>query len=377
MELRNKEIQSDNRNLTLVLIPVVAIVAKIIQIYILPDKYFFDAWRMLGMMYGGENTMAAWGGYQQTVDFYLSIDWFHLETLTNWSVFLGIIMNPVMMVIVSFTKRMTLRESIYILMATGIMNIYVFTIGKEMIQLGFFVFIFIAIKLPIKSSILKVILCAAIYFWESSFYRGYYIIMAAMTVVVYVIFKWLQKRVHIRRIHVTIAVIMCFAAVFLMFYVCKYIRPDDFDLAINVRDDSANAGAASAILNPIPVNGNYAIFMLTYILAAIRMMIPVELLLKSPIYAPFVVYQIFILFYFIKGLIKIKQLDDSMLTALCCFVAYLFGSFIFEPDFGSWVRHEAATFPILQMIALEIEQRTNKSGTIGNRRIKEVVIYEN
>ena len=40
------------------------------------------------------------------------------------------------------------------------------------------------------------------------------------------------------------------------------------------------------------------------------------------------------------------------MVALSCFIAYFLGSVVFEPDFGSWTRHEATTFPILQMMAL-------------------------
>ena len=37
--------------------------------------------------------------------------------------------------------------------------------------------------------------------------------------------------------------------------------------------------------------------------------------------------------------------------ALTCFSTYLFGSFMFEPDFGSWVRHESAAFTIFHLLA--------------------------
>ena len=141
--------------------------------------------------------------------------------------------------------------------------------------------------------------------------------------------------------------------------------------AINVRDLSANEGANTVILNPIVVNSNYAIFMFDYVIAAFRMMFPVELLIKSPVYAPFVVYQLFILYYYIGTLKKIKNLNNNMIIVLSCFTAYLLGSFIFEPDFGSWVRHEAATFPILQMMAFKNEEFEKKE-----EKVKRVMIYE-
>lgn len=93
--------------------------------------------------------------------------------------------------------------------------------------------------------------------------------------------------------------------------------------------------------------------MFDYIINAVRMMMPVELLMKSPGYAPFFVYQIFILMYLFRTVKNLRQIDNKMVVVLSCFVAYFFGSVVFEPDFGSWVRHEATTFPVMQLMALQ------------------------
>lgn len=45
-----------------------------------------------------------------------------------------------------------------------------------------------------KNTLLKVIGCALVFYWESTFYRSYYIIMAAMTIFMYLIFVWLRQR---------------------------------------------------------------------------------------------------------------------------------------------------------------------------------------
>ena len=101
--------------------------------------------------------------------------------------------------------------------------------------------------------------------------------------------------------------------------------------------------------------------MIDYVINAFRMMIPIELLLKSPGYAPFFIYQIFILMYLFKALANIKAMDKKVVVALSCFVAYFFGSVVFEPDFGSWVRHEATTFPVFQLLVYQ--NRVQNSAT--------------
>lgn len=354
MDLKEQKILESNRDTTLLLIPVMAVLAKLIYFYILPDKYFFDSWRMVSMLVG-DGKMQAWEAYETTVEFYKSINFLNLTTINQWSVVLGIVMTIMLMIIISRTHRMTIMQCIFVLMATGLLNIYVFNITKETIQLLFFLLIFIVISLSIKNEYIKVILCALVFYWESTFYRTYYIIMAAMTIFLFLIFKWLRSRTNIQKKHIVLTIIMCFAAIFIFLYASQFVSYEDYISALNVRDESTITDATSIIRNPIEVNGNFAIFMLDYVIDAIRMMIPIELIFKSPVYAPFFIFQIFILYYYIRVMINIKKINTNMVLVLSCFSAYLFGSFIFEPDFGSWVRHESATFPIMQMMVLQSE----------------------
>lgn len=351
MELKYAKIRQQNRDITLMLIIPTVILAKVIHIFLLPSRYYFDSWRMISMMNGG--VMTAWVGYQNTVDFYTKINIFHLTTLAQWSIVMGLVMTPIMMYLISKTEQMEVRECIFTLMAIGVLNIYVFSITKEMIQILYFLCIYIIISLPIKNVPLKILMCAGVYYWESTSFRSYYIIMAAMTAFMYAIFLWIKKRKIITKKHIFIFVVACFFAVFILFYVSQFVSYNDYKEALNVRDGTTSTieGAQSAIVNSIEVNGNLGIFMFDYVINAFRMMIPIELLIKSPMYAPFVIYQFFILYYFFRTVKNIKQLDSNMLVTISCFAAYFFGSVVFEPDFGSWVRHEAATFPILQLMA--------------------------
>ena len=145
-------------------------------------------------------------------------------------------MTPVMMFIVSRAKEMELREVLFTLMATGVLNIYVFNINKEMIQILYFFAIYIVISLPIKNTFIKVLGCSAVYYMESMNFRSYYIIMASMTVLVYFIFRWLRKRERIRRRHIVITVLLCFIGVFVFFYASQFVAYEDYMEAMNVRD---------------------------------------------------------------------------------------------------------------------------------------------
>ena len=47
--------------------------------------------------------------------------------------------------------------------------------------------------------------------------------------------------------------------------------------------------------------------------------------------------------------IRNRDTDVRPLLALCMVLAFMTVSALFEPDFGSWVRHESAAFPLLWM----------------------------
>ena len=366
-------IRQSNRDTTLTLIPIVAIIGKVIQIFILPDKYFYDSNRMVSML-TGNGMMAGWSGYQTTVDIFRKIDIFHFTTHLQWSIALGIIGTVLLMVLCSKCKELSMSESVYILMATGLLNIYVFNIAKEPIQLFFFLCIAIIINLPIENTFLKIIGCALIYYWESNTFRTYYIIMACMCIVLYFIFYLLRKtKKKITKTKITIAIAACFVAMFVFVYASQYIDAKSYYQALNIRDSNGNLYANTSITNIYEVNDNYGMFMFNYVIAAVRMLIPIELPLKSPVYFPFFIYQIFILSYWIRALKNIKILNDRVLLSLICFTAYLFGSFVFEPDFGSWVRHEAASFPIFYFMA--IEDLGKKDVTINCEKDAKVTIW--
>lgn len=353
MSINEKRIRESNRDTTLLLIPIVAILGKLVQFYILPMKYFYDSYRMQHMM-RGSNEMGWWEGYETTINIFNRINIFNFNNTRQWSIALGIVGTILMIILISRCQELSMMESIYSLMAAGLMNIYVFNLAKEPIQMAFFLVIAIIIMLPIKNVFVKVILCAGVYFWESNTFRSYYIIMAAMTILLFFIFYRMKNAKNkLSKKKIVFYVVLCFVAMFIFMYASQFVDYEAYSEALNIRDAKVNAQAASAIINIVEVNGNYVNFMINYVFASVRMMFPIELLIKSPVYAPFFIYQIFILIYWIRALKNIKSLNNDVLLALTCFTAYLFGSFIFEPDFGSWVRHEAATFPIFYFMAFE------------------------
>ena len=101
MSLTERRIRQQNRDMAIKLMVPTAILAKLIYIYFLPMKYFFDSWRMVDMLNNGNEATTGWTGYQDAVNFHASINIFHLTEIYHFSIFYGLIMTPVMMIIVS------------------------------------------------------------------------------------------------------------------------------------------------------------------------------------------------------------------------------------------------------------------------------------
>lgn len=347
----DERIFRDNKILLMQLLVPVAVLAKFIQIVLLPDKYFYDSTRILSMSLG-EDWMVAWGGsYETAADLFRSLNFFHFTTLVQWSITLGILFTVLLFVMVNRLPNPDLMQTVFLLASVGVCNIYIFNIGKDIIQFFYFFLVFLLIQMPIRSVWIKVGLAAAVFVWESVYFRSYYIIIAALTVVCFVVLRYLHYRSRRPTMLTAILTMIALMAVaLLMIWLSQFVAYEDYQSLLTVRDVNLNEGAVTAIIN-IFEGESFGIFILNYFINAFRMMVPLELIPKGVFYLPFVIYQLFILYYLIRSYQKIRELSPEHLLALSVFTAYILGSFLFEPDFGSWVRHEAATFPVLHMIA--------------------------
>ena len=354
-----------NKMTTIVMLIPLTIICKILQFTVLPDKYFYDSGRMLSMS-TGSNTMQAWGGaYEIVADLFREINILNFTTLQEWAYSLAFIFGIILILMLSRIDEPDNLQLFFIICSIGLLNIYIFNISKDIIQYGIFFLMYLVIINKRIPKILKIVGTFFIFYWESTFFRSYYILMGDLFIILYGIIKVIQKRDKpINRNELIGVFSVIFIVMFLLVYFSQFISYEDYQSLINVRYEVPNPGAVSAINNLIDDRGNLALYMVNYVINAVRMMLPVELLLNGPFYAPFVIYQIMILYYLILTIKSLnKNTNEIVVLALSAFLGYLLVSFTFEPDFGSFVRHEAATFPILHLMALRKENyRLNFKG---------------
>lgn len=345
----------ENKKLLLILVIPITILAKVIQFYALPDKYFWDSSRINGMV-TGLGKMKEWeGSYEVTADFFKMINIFNFTSINDWAIFLAVIFSIVLIIMLAKVKEFDTFQSIFILASIGLLNIYIFNISKDIIQFAIFLLMYIVVVNKNINSIVKVILCLGIFIWESTFFRSYYIIMGILSVVLYFLFnRYKSKAEKISKGTVIKILVAVFLTVYVFLFLAQFVASKEYDKLITVRDANANEVAVSQIENWVESDGTLNNYMINYLINGVRMMLPIELLTNGVFYIPFTVYQIFILFYLIKSIRGInKESSLILIMSISIFCAYLLGSFMFEPDFGSFVRHEAATFPILHLMVCD------------------------
>jgi len=285
-----------------------------------------------------------------------------LETMMDWSLCLGVILTALAAVLIMQADSPDLLQSLFILATVGLLNIYIFTIGKDVIQFFFFLGVYVVLILPLDSQMLKMLLSAGILYYESTFFRRYYVLIAALVIIVYAVLRYFRnrKKLDAKTVMTIIAILM--ASIYVLLLVASAIMPDDYHQVMTLRDyysDGMDGNAdSSTFINNWVSGGGLPIFMVNYVINAFRMMIPVELAMRGAYYLPFFCFQVMVTVYVVNLLRQINRINEPVLfLALCVYLGYALASFIFEPDFGSWTRHEAATFPVLHLLVLNSYQK--------------------
>lgn len=322
----------------------------------LPDKYFYDSTSILNMVNGDtEEYLQVDSTYRATADFYRVINVLGLNTLQQWSIALSIIGCLMLFPIVLRLPDLSLLDTLLCLTSIALLNIYVFSISKDMIQFT----VFYCIVLMFNMSNLQPVLAVSSAFFllvaEALFYRSYYLLVAIMFILV--VLMLLKIRSEGRKTKSTFRTGFWFifgVALIVMFMLIsmKVIVPNLYYQLVSVRDETGlprvgSADAQTVIINLFPGDGVF-VSLVNWFVNGLRMMIPIELFFKGKSYILFIVFQLLVVRLYVRNLGDYGgSVRSARFFGFCLFTAYVVVSFFFEPDFGSWVRHEGAAFPII------------------------------
>jgi hypothetical protein len=161
-------------------------------------------------------------------------------------------------------------------------------------------------------------------------------------------------------------VLLIFAGLFVSFVMIKMVMPENYAEVIRARSKVTDRlygseNAETTMLDIIRNNGNPLILLANVIFAVVRLMIPIELLAIGfeVRYVIYMVYQFIITGYYVRMLTGVakNRVSDTQKAAVYIFSGFLLGSALFEPGWGSWIRHESAALPL--MFVMFFEHRNN------------------
>ena len=180
------------------------------------------------------------------------------------------------------------------------------------------------------------------------FLRDYYALMAFLAVVMYLFALMYRKPKTIgqQAVFLTGFAMLCVIALLLFRVVAPGAANELFLIRTETNMAFDNTPAPNkAIMDLMPMDTSVAGFIVNYLFAAVRILIPAELCADFTD-IPFVVFQIILDVLILMELIKSRRVYAR--TVVYSFIiAFFLMSFVFEPSFGSWFKHEAAAFPIL------------------------------
>lgn len=289
---------------------------------------------------------------EKSANIFKAINWFDLSTYEGFEVYITILWNFMLLIIIfTLRKRLDIIQAIFLVLSILVLNIFDFNLAKEPIQMLYFVLIYVVITSKGLTDNFKYILCFGILYWASISFRSYYILIALFMLGA----SWICKTFMIAKdkLKFTDIVVVLFVlgiGYFLLLNVAKVAMPEEYhDLVrVRTRETPARTDIGNWITNS---DSNLALFTLDYLIMLIRMMVPFELVTFGPKYWPYVAYQVMITYYIVFALKNIKKNSKPKNIALYVYLGFLCGSATFEPDFGSWVRHEAAIAPVLFILA--------------------------
>lgn len=370
LELGNKGDwwENRNKNAVLALIFVVMLAAKLLTM-MLPAKYFYDNNRIVGMV-NEDMSMEAWGGsYVVAANFFRAINIFGFTSISQWSWFLGMLLTLVVFFMVLRLPELDMVQTIFLLACVGLLNIYVFNIGKDAIQFLFFMAVYLVLLMPIKSSAVKIVCAAIILYFESKVFRSYYVLIAALVLAIYCILAVFRRNHRLPpAVKIIITTVTMYLLVCVMMVVASVAMHSEYEQIMGIRDYSLSSregdvDSVTIIKNWVGGDNstNLPLFLLNYLINAVRMMIPFELAVKGIQYLPFFCFQVAVTIYLAHLFGKLDEIEDeTQFLAISIFLGYVLASALFEPDFGSWVRHEAATFPVLHLLVFSRNQQLSQ-----------------
>ena len=338
------------------------LLAKVFLFFVLDAKYLADSANILNSIITNAELDAS---YMVPVrlnrPLYLL---FHISDLRIWSLMYGFLGTAVFYILVRKFLRdyMNISNMVFVILTDALLNIYVFNLSKDVL-IFFFLSVFALIAQSKFKETLKLFLCATILLLIAATFKTYYILILAFFIGFHFLFHFKNKSSFAGYfLHSVLLFVICF---FVFLVGAKLIVPNQYNSLVlsrySVNINRQNADYAQTIINDFfPNNQNILFDFLNCVVGLFRLIFPIELLDDGNLlYFFFFFYQLFIEAKILArckasfNLVSKNTFSNHCASFyLALYLAYLFVSAIFEPDFGSFLRHEVSfiSIPCLALI---------------------------
>jgi hypothetical protein len=275
-------------------------------------------------------------------------NFFGLSSYVAFEIIITIIWNILLMLLLKKgIKHYDDLQTLFLVVSILALNIFNLTLAKEPVQILFFIALFYFLLSNNKPTSYYWLITAACILFSVVTFRNYYILLLVWTIALGILYHYFTyKKINLFRIIVVIVGILIVYVV--MMYAASLLSPATYRELIRVR--TRNSTAVTEIKS-IFGNSNLLLFSLNYILVIIRMLFPIELIRYGVKYAIYVGVQLIITTVYLKALLGINLMKQNEKIALYVVSGFILMSGFFEPDFGSWIRHEMAIFPLFLILA--------------------------
>lgn len=352
----DKVFSKKNKNTLIIILCALSMFMQFFLIPKLPEKYFYDSNGIISIVNGNYNLAHFDESYVFAGKFFKSINIFHFNTFSQWAITITVLLLIMTIIYLFKFKYITLGDMIFIYMVIGLANIYLFRISKDFIQCFFWILMYIIIKKSKDDNKKLYIGLVVLYLFEGIFFRSYYFAIGIFTFFILLLISRGKKKDFLK---IMISIIVIF---FVGLLVLQKVLPGAYNYLINLRtalnQSRISSADATTMINDIfKNNGNVAVYMLNYVLNFARMLFPIELATKGVIYFLFIGYQLYFTYSLIKStgfVLKNKVKDYYIYIAII--IGYLAIANLFEPDYGSFVRHEVTLYFIFLDLFITIKK---------------------
>lgn len=302
-----------------------------------------------GLTFDSKETDDSISASDNATSFFSLINFFKISTYEGMEIYISIIWNMLLLLLMFRVKdSLSIFEFIFLALSIVVLNIFDFCLAKEPVQMLYFILIYFVLT-KCKSLKKMYIFTTLIILFSAITFRLYYILIISFMFFCFILFNVCFKKIRKLGIkHIIIICISIFLLYFVILNICNLLVPDIFNELLRVR---LRTSSAATDMRAIFKSTNLFVFCLDYLIMLIRMLIPFELLRLGPKYLLYVIYQVMITFIIFKSITRYKNLNQASKVSLYLIIAFIMTSATFEPDFGSWIRHEAVIFPIILIVS--------------------------